>query len=90
MTATGDLQKVDRLFITDRKSGLRFLVDSGASASCVPAKIYRGRHSSNFMSSAANSTRIRTYGAVHLNIDIGLRRIFPFAFIIADVSHPIL
>ncbi|GBN21741.1 hypothetical protein AVEN_80224-1 [Araneus ventricosus] len=42
------------------------------------------------MLSAANSTRIRTYGVVHLNIDIGLRRIFPFAFIIADVSHPIL
>ncbi|GBN00034.1 hypothetical protein AVEN_249270-1 [Araneus ventricosus] len=90
MTATGDLQKVDRFFITDRKSGLRFLVDSGASVSCVPAKIYRGRRSSNFMLSAANSTRIRTYGVVHLNIDIGLRRIFPFAFIIADVSHPIL
>ncbi|GBN70220.1 hypothetical protein AVEN_271444-1 [Araneus ventricosus] len=90
MTATGDLQKVDRLFITDHKSGLRFLVDSGASVSCVPVKIYRGRRSSNFMLSAANSTRIRTYGVVHLNIDIGLRRIFPFAFIIADVSHPIL
>ncbi|GBO46044.1 Retrovirus-related Pol polyprotein from transposon opus [Araneus ventricosus] len=58
MTATGDLQKVDRLFITDRTSGLRFLVDSGASISCVPAKIYRGRRSSNFMLSAANSTRI--------------------------------
>ncbi|GBN02359.1 hypothetical protein AVEN_128625-1 [Araneus ventricosus] len=74
----------------DRKSGLRFLVDSGASVSCVRAKIYRGRRSSNFMLSAANSTRTRTYGVEHLNIDIGLRSIFPFAFIIADVSQPIL
>ncbi|GBM96315.1 Transposon Tf2-9 polyprotein [Araneus ventricosus] len=90
MTATSDLQKVDLRFITDRKSGLRFLVDSGASVSCVPAKIYRGRRSSDFMMSAANSTRIRTYGIVHLNIDIGLRRILPFAFVIADLSHPIL
>ncbi|GBM15714.1 hypothetical protein AVEN_262886-1 [Araneus ventricosus] len=39
------------------------------------------------MLSDANSTRIRTYGVVHLNIDIGLRRIFPFAFVIANVSH---
>ncbi|GBM72367.1 Transposon Ty3-I Gag-Pol polyprotein [Araneus ventricosus] len=61
-----------------------------ASVSYVPAKIYRGRRSSNFMLSTANSTRIRTYGVVHLNIDIGLRLIFPFAFIIADVSHPLL
>ncbi|GBN94897.1 hypothetical protein AVEN_73933-1 [Araneus ventricosus] len=88
MTATGDLQKIDCLFITDRKSGLRFLLDSGASVSCAPAKIYRGRRSSNFMLSAVNSTRIRMYGALH--IDIGLKRIFPFAFIIADVSHSIL
>ncbi|GBM82405.1 hypothetical protein AVEN_84831-1 [Araneus ventricosus] len=90
MTATGDLQKFDRLLITDRKSDLRFSVDSGASISFVPAKIYRGRRGSNFMLSAANSTRIRTYGELHLNINIGLRRIFPFAFIIANVSHPIL
>ncbi|GBN16997.1 hypothetical protein AVEN_140113-1 [Araneus ventricosus] len=40
------------------------------------------------MLSAANSTRSRKYGLLH--IDIGLRRIFPFAFIIADVSHSIL
>ncbi|GBM64664.1 hypothetical protein AVEN_205368-1 [Araneus ventricosus] len=58
MTAKGDFQKVDRLFLADHKSGLRFLVDSGASVSCVPAKIYHGRRSSNFMLSAANSTRI--------------------------------
>ncbi|GBM53070.1 Transposon Ty3-I Gag-Pol polyprotein [Araneus ventricosus] len=39
---------------------------------------------------AANNTKIKTFGTKRLNLDLGLRRVFPFNFIIAEVSHPII
>ncbi|GBM08696.1 hypothetical protein AVEN_52771-1 [Araneus ventricosus] len=37
-----------------------------------------------------NSSVIRTYGTKHLTLDLGLRRSFPWTFVIADASRPIL
>lgn len=39
---------------------------------------------------AANGSRIRTFGMQFVNVDIGLRRKFPFNFLIAEVTRPIL
>lgn len=40
--------------------------------------------------SAANSTAINTFGRRRLSLDLNLRRVFDWSFIIADVARPIL
>ncbi|GFV16799.1 transposon Ty3-I Gag-Pol polyprotein [Trichonephila clavipes] len=39
---------------------------------------------------AANGSRISTYGIIELELDFGLRRSFPWSFLVADVSDPII
>ncbi|GBM38201.1 Transposon Ty3-I Gag-Pol polyprotein, partial [Araneus ventricosus] len=81
----------NRLVIHDRPLGLNFLVDTGADISVVPpssAEHCKPKSLLNLL--AANGTKINTYGTRNLSLNIGLRRIFPWSFIIADVSRPIL
>ncbi|XP_064469558.1 uncharacterized protein LOC135384277 [Ornithodoros turicata] len=78
-------------FITDRVAGHRFLVDTGAEVSLVPptrADRVHGKSSATLQ--AVNASSISTFGLRSLAIDIGLRRLFRWVFIIADVPHPIL
>jgi len=39
---------------------------------------------------AANGSMIRTYGLVNIQPNLGLRRAFPWQFVIADVTQPII
>lgn len=39
---------------------------------------------------AANGTTINTYGTINLELDLGLRRNFPWRFVIADVQKAII
>ncbi|XP_044741875.1 uncharacterized protein LOC123302848 [Chrysoperla carnea] len=78
-----------RLFVKDRRSGIKFLVDSGADVSVIPVGSKRGE-STNFKLYAANGTEIPTFGTTVLNIDLGLRRIFEWPFFIAKTSKGIL
>ena len=39
---------------------------------------------------AVNDTPIRTFGKRALTLNLGLRRPFPWVFIVADVQRPIL
>ncbi|GBO28084.1 hypothetical protein AVEN_171904-1 [Araneus ventricosus] len=80
-----------RLVIHDGPSGLNFLVDTGADISVVPpSSAERCKPKSLLNLLAANGTKINTYGTRNLSLNIGLRIIFPWSFIIADVSRPIL
>ncbi|GBN30779.1 hypothetical protein AVEN_173529-1 [Araneus ventricosus] len=80
-----------RLVIHDRLSGLNFLVDTGADISVVPpSSAERCKPKSLLNLIAANGKKINTYGTRNLSLNICLRRIFPWSFIIADVSRPIL
>ena len=76
-----------RLFhVTDRSTGTRFLVDTGAEVSVVPRKHRR----ENLSLQAVNNTSITTYGTRSLTLDFGLRRTFRWVFVVADVAFPIL
>ena len=79
-----------RLFITDRKSKLQFLVDSGSDISLLPASFKGCRLPSKNILYAANGTTIKTFGTKFLSLDFGLKRSFNFTFVIANVSKPIL
>lgn len=80
-----------RLFVHDKETGLRFLIDTGADLSVFPRLQNGGSHGkTSYQLSAANGTPIATYGMVTRVLNLGLRRDFPWQFVVADVSRPIL
>ena len=85
-------QVPSRLFyVTDKATGLCFLVDTGAEVSVIPPSATdRNHRKSNLTLQAVNNTSIATYGNRLLTLNIGLRRTFQWVFIIADVKNPII
>ena len=68
---------------------IRFLVDTGAEYSIVPAKpAHRARQPRGLDLQAANNSGIRTCGQRILKLSLGSRQ--NWIFLIADVSHPLL
>lgn len=79
------------LYVTDRESRLRFLVDTGAEVSIIPpSKAERKNRQDTFGLLAANGSPIVTYGTRSLTLNLGLRRTFRWVFVIANVRNPIL
>ena len=80
-----------RLFyITDRISGTRFLIDTGAEVSVLPPTKTDKKNSSPYTLQAVNKSSIATFGEKSMTIDIGLRRAYIWIFIIAEVPFPII
>ncbi|UYV80316.1 hypothetical protein LAZ67_18002376 [Cordylochernes scorpioides] len=73
------------LFVTDAKTGMRFLIDSGADFSLIPFQ-GNGTPTEDIQLYAANGSLIPTYGFQILDVDLGLRRNFKWRFITARVS----
>lgn len=90
-TASSDSCNVPRrLFVHDRITGARFLVDTGADVSVTPALRTDKARQSDVHLYAANGTKIKTYGERSVTLDIGLRRPLKWIFCIADVPYAIL
>ena len=83
---------LSRLFyVTNRPTGLRFLVDTGAEVSVIPpSRAERKHRQESFSLQAVNNTFIVTFGKRSITLDLGLRRTFRWIFIIADVKNPVL
>lgn len=80
-----------RLFVTDRNTKTQFLVDTGSDLCVFPRSQLRERRASTgYNLTAANGTTIETYGYAHLNLDLSLRRNYPWKFVVADVTKPII
>lgn len=77
-----------RLFVKDRRSGTKFLVDSGADVSVIP--VTNHNKPTDFKLYAANGAEIPTFGTKMLNVDLGLRRTMEWPFFIAKTSKAIL
>ncbi|UYV70049.1 hypothetical protein LAZ67_7001603 [Cordylochernes scorpioides] len=78
-----------RLFVTDAKTGMRFLIDSGADVSLIPFQ-GNGTPIEDIQLYSANGSLIPTYGFQILDVDLGLRRNSKWRFIKARVSKGIL
>lgn len=78
-----------RLFIRDPDTNARYLIDSGAAISILPRK-KTDKPVPDYQLYAANGTTISTYGEEKRTLNLGLRRQFPWTFVKAQVSHPIL
>lgn len=80
-----------RLFVFDKKTNLRFLIDTGAEISVVPYTYFKNNSiKSNIELCAANGGSISTYGNTNLIVDLGLKKHFKHQFIIASVENPII
>jgi hypothetical protein len=80
-----------RLFIIDRVSNLRFLVDTGSDLCVFPRRLVPGRRErTSYDLFAANGTPIPTYGWHTLTLNLGLRRDFTWRFVVADVQITII
>lgn len=84
-------QSQSRLIVTDRISGIRFLIDTGADISVIP-KTSGDRRTldSECNLYAANGSTIHTYGKKVLSIDLGLRRQLIWRFTVAKTTKAIL
>lgn len=81
--------KSKRLIIADRKTGTRFLIDTGADISVFPPPYPNKRKTiSNLY--AANGTKISTFGEQLYVLDLGLRRAYKWIFTIANVRQAII
>ena len=69
---------------------LHFLIDTGAEVSVIPPSFSDRRNPQGLTLHAANNTSIHTYGTCSLSLDLGLRRVFRWIFLIADVKTPII
>lgn len=93
-SAGGDDDKqvqIARLIVCDKLTNVKFLIDTGADVSVIPATAAdkRKKHSTTTFY-AANGSPIKTYGHRRLKLSLGLRRCFEWDFFIADVNTAIL
>lgn len=80
-----------RLFVTDRRTKIQFLVDTGSDLCVFPRSALKERRpKTTYQLSAANGSTINTYGDLYLKLDLGLRREFSWRFIVADVNKAII
>ena len=78
------------MFVQDKHTNTRFLVDTGADVSVLPPTNSERKHQAGISLQAANNTKINTYGQKSMTLNLGLRRVFPWMFMIADTKYPIL
>ena len=91
MATSGSGNNSRLLFVTDRTSGQRYLVDSGAEVNVLPAThIDHQILKKGLPLRAANGSAIPTFGKHTLSLHFGLRKNFNWTFILADVSQPII
>ena len=91
MNATGQSTPSCLFYITDHNSGYRFLVDTAAEVSLIPASTLEREHQQiGFSLQAANNSSIATYSTHCPTLNVRLQRSLPWIFIIGDVQNPIL
>ncbi|XP_064462727.1 uncharacterized protein LOC135373459 [Ornithodoros turicata] len=91
MTTNGPSHSSSRLFyVRDRNSTRRFLVDTGAEVSVIPATSTGRRQSPLYHLTAVNGSKIPVFAQRSLTLNLGLRREFRWMFLVAHVNQPIL
>ncbi|BHF64675.1 hypothetical protein SprV_0200768100 [Sparganum proliferum] len=78
------------LYICDTRSDRRFLVGTGAHLCVIPpTRADRRCPNPGLFLQAVNASPITTCGTCYLSLDIGLRRLFPLVFVVADLPWPL-
>ena len=79
------------LYVADKGHKCRYLIDTGAAVSALPKSCANGISDADSLPLvAANNSTIHTYGNCKRVVDVGLKREYPWTFIVADVRQPII
>ena len=79
------------LYVADKGHKCRYLIDTGAAVSVLPKSCANGISGTDSLPLvAANNSTIKTYGNCKRVVDVGLKREYPWTFIVADVQQPII
>ena len=79
------------LYVADKGHKCRYLIDTGAAVSVLPKSCAnRILDAGSLPLVAANNSTIHTYGNCKRVVDVGLKREYPWTFIVADVQQPII
>ena len=79
------------LYVADKGHKCRYLIDTGAAVSVLPKSCANGISDADSLPLvAANNSTIHTYGNCKRVVDVGLKREYPWMFIVADVQQPII
>ncbi len=88
-TSVSGPDKSRLFYVNDKGTNSSFLVDTGSEISAIPPYPAERLRSPDPLLLMAD-TSIRTYGKRSLTLNLGLRRSFPWVFIVAGVQKPIL
>ncbi len=90
VSATAGTVNKNLLYVIDKISARRFLVDTGSQVSVMPATSLDSRtRQPGTMLTAANGTPIKTYGTRIVPLKLGEQN-FEWQFVIAAIKQPIL
>ena len=79
------------LYVADKGHKCKYLIDTGAAVSVLPKSCANGISDADSLPLvAANNSTINTYGNCKRVVDVGLKREYPWTFIVADVQLPII
>ena len=79
------------LYVADKGHKCKYLIDTGAAVSVLPKSCANGISDANSLPLvAANNSTINTYDNCKHVVDVGLKREYPWTFIVADVQQPII
>ena len=81
-------QTTRRLFVRDRYTKKKFLIDTGSEVSVFPRERYTKQ--AKFTLFAANNTPIHTYGQKMVRLNLGFNCDHDFSFVMAEVPYPII
>ncbi|GBP51092.1 hypothetical protein EVAR_31816_1 [Eumeta japonica] len=71
MAADGCPNAPSRLFVTDRRTKIQFLVDIGSELCVFPRSVVLQRHTrTTYQMRAANGASVNTYGYINLELDL--------------------
>lgn len=79
-----------RLFVRDKRTNVSFLIDTGSDVCILPISNSQKRGQPQMTLSAANTSPIHIYTSKMVTLDLGLRRIFKWCFLVGNVSTPII
>ena len=79
------------LYVADKRHKCKHLIDTGAAVSVLPKSCGNRISDADCLPLvAANNTTINTYGNSKHAVYVGLKREYPWTFIVADVKQPII
>ena len=85
------LSHSELLYVADKGHKCRYLIDTGAAVSVLPKSCANGISDADSLPLvAANNSTLHTYGTCKRVVDVGLKREYPWTFIVADVQQPII